>query len=429
MGVVADAAPTPNVQELTKATAYCLANVCCSGAADDSIGRLKQILRLIDTANLSTTTSLSVGIKSVLSFLNTNGTASSVLPSVSGIQRALLERAAAACDLRAHHRSDELVLSFAGDCTFGAVNSDYGDNRFPALYARSGQRNYPFALVEPWFVNDDLSTVNFECTLTNSVPTANKRWKFKGDGAYASIFPLGSVDLVGLANNHSFDYLQAGFNDTVENFKKAGVPSFYQNTPFISTIKGVQVVIIGDCTVVGENTTDIDGTPSRVLRQIKEYKRPDNLVIVVMHWGSELDTAPRAWQQTMGRSFIDAGADAVVGAHPHVLQGIELYKGRYIAYSLGNFAFGGNSLARHPETIILRLGFRLNGNYTFSNDLTVVPCLTTSGIKRNSKAILFNNYQPTPVFGIGADKIISILLQRSKVLKQGIHKINYLRLN
>ena len=195
-------------------------------------------------------------------------------------------------------------------------------------------------------------------------PTADKQWHFKGPARYASIFPAGSVEAVGLANNHSFDYLQAGFNDTVANFRKAHVPVFYQNVPSITTLRGVQTVIIGDCTVVGENTTVIDGAPERVLGEIRRYKRPGNIVVVMMHWGSELDTVPRPWQQAMGRKFIDAGADAVVAAHPHVLQGIERYKGRYIAYSLGNFAFGGNSLARIPDTFILRLRFRVAGGKT-----------------------------------------------------------------
>ena len=335
------------------------------------------------------------------------------------------DRAAAAHAAKASMKSDEIVLSFAGDCTFGTVNSDDSSIRFPALYRRSGLKDYPFALVQPWFVNDDLTVVNFECTLTNATKTANKQWKFKGDASYASIFPAGSVEVAGLANNHSFDYLQAGFNDTIANFKKAHVPVFYQNVPYITTIKGIETVLIGDCTVVGENTTLIDGTPKRVLSAIKRYKKPGNLVIVVMHWGSELDTVPRPWQQSMGRAFIDAGADAVVGAHPHVAQGIERYKGKYIVYSLGNFAFGGNSLAHNPETFILRLRFgRLNGITTVAG-AAIVPCLTTSSHERNKNGVLINNYQPQPVFGGQADKIADLIIHRSAGLEFGLKRITY----
>ena len=317
----------------------------------------------------------------------------------------------------------EILLSFAGDCTFGSVNGDSGGVRFPAVYRRSGQIDYPFHLVEPWFLHDDLTVVNFECTLTDASQTADKQWHFKGPARYASIFPAGSVEAVGLSNNHSMDYLQAGFKDTVRNIQNAQVPVFYQNTPYVTTLRGIQTVIIGDCTVVGENTTRIDGAPARVLGEIKRFKKPGNIVVVVMHWGSELAAVPFPWQQALGRQFIDAGADAVVGHHPHVLQGIERYKGKYIAYSLGNFAFGGNSLARNPETVILRLRFRVSSGKTSPAGASIVPCFTTSSLKRNPAGILWNNYQPKPVSGAAAAHVTALIIKRSADLKYGVRKL------
>lgn len=317
-----------------------------------------------------------------------------------------------------------VTLSFAGDCTFGTVNSDDSAFRFPAVYRRSHQRDYPFARVQPWFLNDDLTVVNFECTLTNAVKTAPKQWHFKGPAKYAAIFPAGSVEAVGLSNNHSHDYLDAGFRDTVANFGRAHVPVFYQNRPYVATLHGVQTVIIGDCTVVGENTTRLDGVEARVLREIKQYKKPGNIVIVVMHWGSELAPMPFGWQQTLGHRFIDAGADAVVGHHPHVVQGMERYHGKTIAYSLGNFAFGGNSLVRHPETFILRLRFHKSGGTVSVLPASVVPCWTTSSHVRNNTGILRNNYQPMPVFGKAAGAVTALVLRRSAVLQYGIKQIH-----
>ncbi len=324
-----------------------------------------------------------------------------------------------------------ITLSFAGDCTFGTVNGDDSAVRFPSVYRRSGLKNYPFYWVKPWFLHDDLTIVNFECTLTNAAKTAPKQWHFKGDAKYAAIFPAGSVEAVGLSNNHSHDYLEAGFKDTVANFQKAHVPVFYQNTPYVATRRGVQIVLIGDCTVVGENTTLIDGTPERVLRKIKQYKKPGNIVVVVMHWGTELAATPFKWQQALGHKFVDAGADAVVGHHPHVVQGIERYKGKYIAYSLGNFAFGGNSLVRFPETFILRLRFgksvgKIGGKVSVLG-ASIVPCLTTSSRSRNSAGVLRNNYQPVPVFGQAADAVAALVLKRSRGLKYGLKHLIYLR--
>lgn len=325
----------------------------------------------------------------------------------------------------AHRNSNEIVISFAGDCTFGTVNGDNSNRRFPSVYHRSGHKDYPFALVKPLFKNDDLTTVNFECTLTNASPTADKQWHFKGDASYAAIFKEASIDAVGLSNNHSFDYLQKGFDDTVHNFRHKHVGIYYKGTPYITKRKGVEIVLIGDCTVVGENTTVIDGAPKRVVDAIKRYKKPNNIVIVVMHWGSELDKSPCLWQQQLGRKFIDSGADAVVGHHPHVLQGIERYKGKYIAYSLGNFAFGGNSLARNPDTIILRLHFTVSRGTTHNKKAEIIPCLVTSSKQRKHENVLINNYQPIPVEGEEAKKIAGLVVKRSAALKYGIKKIDY----
>ena len=316
-----------------------------------------------------------------------------------------------------------VTLSFAGDCAFGAVNSDGGAGRFPSVFRQSHQSDYPFHLVKPYFLRDDLTIVNFECTLTDAKTTADKQWHFAGDPAYARIFPAGSVKAAGLSNNHSHDYLDAGFGDTVRSFAAARVPVFYQNHPYITTRRGVKVVIIGDCTVVGENTTRLNGVAARVLGEIKKYKTPNVIVIVVMHWGSELAPAPFPWQQAMGRTFIDAGADAVVGHHPHVVQGIERYRGKPIAYSLGNFAFGGNSLARFPETFLLRLKFRAVGGKIRPAGLSIVPCLTTSTQARNRAGVRRNNYQPQPLFGSAAAEVIALVLKRSGGLKYGVKSL------
>jgi poly-gamma-glutamate synthesis protein (capsule biosynthesis protein) len=317
----------------------------------------------------------------------------------------------------------DFTLDFAGDCTFGTVNGDGGPGRFPYVYSHSREKDYPFHRVHRWFDHDDLTVVNFECTLTDRVATADKQWHFKGPAGYASIFPAGGVDVVGLANNHSHDYLQRGFDDTVANFRRTRVPAFYQDHPYITTIKGVQVVLIGDCTVVGENTTVIDDVPNRVVSEIKRYKRPDNIVIIFIHWGSELDTTPRSWQQAMGRQFIDTGADSVIGAHPHVVQGIERYKGKYIAYSLGNFAFGGNSLAGHPETFILRLKCHAEHGQTAVTEASIVPCLITSTTATNDSGVLINNYQPHPLTGPAAARVTNLVQDRNAVLPGGLRSV------
>lgn len=254
----------------------CLNGLCDTGASGAALSETRGLAAQLDALPQTPSQGLSAVLKSVLAFRDRSGTgfAAPPIPSFPGLSRDLFRRAAAACDARGRRRQGEIVLTFAGDCTFGTVNGDDSGLRFPSVYRRSGRKDYPFDLMKPWFLNDDLTIVNFECTLTDAARTADKEWKFKGNARYAWIFPAGSVEAVGLSNNHSFDYLQAGFDDTVRNFRKAHVPVFYQNAPYVTTLQGVETILIGDCTVVGENTTVTDGVLGRVISEIKRYKKP-----------------------------------------------------------------------------------------------------------------------------------------------------------
>ncbi len=324
-------------------------------------------------------------------------------------------------------KSEDVVVSFAGDCTFGSINGSNSATGFLSVYSKSKSISYPFDDVKSWFINDDLTVVNFEGTLTDATKTADKQWLFKGPAGYAKIFPASSVEVADLSNNHSFDYLKQGFTDTIKAFQKQGVGVCSTDDPFVTRIKGTKVVVISDCSVVGENTTVTDGVAERVIRQIKKYKNTKSIVIVDMHWGSELDKIPTKWQQATGRMFIDAGADLVVGQHPHVLQGIELYKGKYIVYSLGNFAFGGNRSARYPETIIFRMRFSIDEKKIQNLSATIVPCYITSSQEKTSEGLLQNNFKPKPLFGTDAKNVINLILERSRQLNNGIKKndLNY----
>ncbi|HET6384047.1 MAG TPA: CapA family protein [Armatimonadota bacterium] len=429
--------PTPALATpLTPGTAlrqtlHRLHDLSNTGAADAAVSSARRLLQALESRPRERR--LAVLLTSVLRYLDagprdgSGGISPTLIAAVQTIPPDLVWRAAAACYERGRMRPDEVTLSFAGDCAFGMVNGDDSSIRFPSIYRRAGGGNYPFALVEPWFTTDDLTAVNFECTLTRAKETANKQWHFKGDGRYAGIFPRSSVEMVSLANNHSHDYLERGLQDTIAHFREAVEAVAYQEAPYLTTVKGIEVVVIADCTVVGENTTLIDDAPGRVVRQIKAYKKPGNIVIVFMHWGSELHTVPFDWQQRMGREFIDAGADAVVGAHPHVLQGIEQYKDKTIAYSLGNFAFGGNSMAPFPETFILRLRFRKHGGVTSPLPPSIVPCLISSSRGRNERGYLRNNYQPEPLFGAAADRVAALVVRRSARLEGGVKRISYFR--
>ena len=112
------------------------------------------------------------------------------------------------------------------------------------------------------------------------------------------------------------------------------------------------------------------------------------ITIVIFHWGNEKEEVPDSNQMTLGRLAIDEGADLVCGHHPHVLQGIEEYKGKNIVYSLGNFCFGGNSYPSDMDTMIFQQTFTVDKNGVKADNVTnVIPCSISSEYD-------YNNYQP-----------------------------------
>ena len=130
------------------------------------------------------------------------------------------------------------------------------------------------------------------------------------------------------------------------------------------------------------------------------------IVVVAFHWGTEKSDTPDETQVSLAHTAIDNGADLVVGHHPHVLQGIELYQGKYIAYSLGNFCFGGNSTPSDLDTMIFQTVFSVAKDGTVSSEVRIIPCSISS-------ADGWNNYQPTPAEGSEADRIMEKLNERS----------------
>lgn len=315
------------------------------------------------------------------------------------------------------------TASFAGDCTFGRINEFAEGYYFPAVYRKSGSLTWPFDGVKDIFSKDDLTVVNFECTLTDATDTAVKDWHFRGDAQYAEIFPASSVEAVLLSNNHSGDYLDRGLADTRKALSASGTAVVLQNEPLIRDINGLRVVVIGDCSIVGENTTRTDGVAERVIAQIKRYLGNDTVIIVDMHWGCERDLLPSEWQRQTARDFIDAGADLVVGQHPHVVQGIEEYNGRFIVYSLGNFAFGGNCLAKLPETFVFQMIFTVAVDGSRRYSAAVYPCLITSSQERDANGNLRNDFRPLRLYGDDADAVADMILQRSLPLENGITDI------
>jgi poly-gamma-glutamate synthesis protein (capsule biosynthesis protein) len=281
-----------------------------------------------------------------------------------------------------------VTLTFAGDCTLGTDQNFSYSASFPAYYDQNGAA-YFFQNVRDIFAADDLTVVNFEGTLTESTDRADKEWAFKGSRDYTEILTAGSVEAVNLANNHSSDYGPESFTDTQAALDAAEIAHFGFEDTLLLDVNGVQVGLMGMYTVYEDES---------YLQQLQDgiqtlQDQGAEIIVCSFHWGLERDYTPEADQVELAHAAIDAGATLVIGHHPHVLQGVEIYQGRYIVYSLGNFCFGGNSDPPDYDCMIFQQTFTVtDGVPAVDEDIQVIPCSVSSSSGSN-------NYQPTPATG------------------------------
>lgn len=277
------------------------------------------------------------------------------------------------------------LLTFAGDCTFGGtparVNADTG-----FLKVVGDNFDYPFQNVRQYFESDDYSLINLEQVLGDEGYAQDKKWTFRGPAKYTEVMTGSSVEGVTIANNHSSDFGNAGYEETKRILSEAGI-DYVESYSAITVVTDSELVIGIYAVDASLNAMDknkmVDG-----ITQLKESGV--DIVIAAFHWGYENQFQANAQQKEWGKAAIDAGALIVWGNHPHVLQPIEEYNGGIIYYSLGNFAFGGNSVPKDHDTALLQQEVIREPDGTVRlGELTIVPC-SVSSIKER------NNFQPTP---------------------------------
>lgn len=296
----------------------------------------------------------------------------------------------------------KITISAAGDCTLG-VDSRY-NSVFNQYYAKHGS-GYFFKKVKPIFAKDDLTIVNFEGTLTTSNNRAYKTYTFKGPAKYVNILKKGSVEVVNLANNHTMDFGTQGFNDTKNTLKKNKISYCIGNTIAYKKVKDVKIAFVGFNALNGVTEQQVKSTIQ------KAKKNKAKIIIASFHWGIEKEYYPNARQKTLGRAAINAGASLVLGHHPHRVQGIEKYKGRYIVYSLGNFSFGGHTNPDDKDALIFQQTFYVkNGKLQKKNDARIIPCSISS-------VSYTNNFQPKALTGSEKKRLIRKINRLSKGMK------------
>ena len=297
-----------------------------------------------------------------------------------------------------------LTLSVVGDCTLGTDETFDYDTSLNAYYENYGA-DYFLQNVKDIFSADDLTIANFEGTLTDSDEREDKTFAFKAPASYASILTGGSVEAVNTANNHSHDYGEQSFDDTLAALDDAGIVHFGYDETAVMDVKGIKVGLVG----IYELYDHLEREQQLKDNIAKVKADGAQLIVVIFHWGNETETVPDSNQTTLGRIAIDEGADLVCGHHPHVLQGIETYKGKNIVYSLGNFCFGGNSSPSDMDTMIYQQTFTIDADGIKKDNVTnIIPCSISSAAYDG-----YNNYQPTPAEGDEATRILGKINERS----------------
>ena len=299
-----------------------------------------------------------------------------------------------------------ITVSVVGDCTLGTDENFNYSRSLNAYYEKNGPA-YFLKNVKSIFEADDLTIANLEGTFTDLKSRADKTYAFKGPAEFVNILTSSSVEAVTLANNHSRDYGAQSLTDTRNTLDSAGVIHFGYDVTKVVDVKGVKVGLVGIYELI-----DHTGRAQQVRDNIAKVKSEGaDIVIVIFHWGIERNEVPNSHQTMLGRLAIDEGADLVCGHHPHVLQGIETYKGKNIVYSLGNFCFGGNSNPTDKDTMIFQQTFTVTKEGLNDDNVTnIIPCSLSS--EKNC-----NNYQPTPATGSEAERIMKKIKDRSASIK------------
>ena len=301
-----------------------------------------------------------------------------------------------------------ITVSMVGDCTLGTdVNFDQSTS-FDAFYQMKNDPGYFFQNVKDIFTADDLTVANMEGTLTTSNDRQQKTFAFKGNPSYTEILTQGGVEATNLANNHSHDYGDQSYEDTIQYLEAAGITTFGYDRTAVMDVKGIKVGLIGIYEL-----KDGLGRQQQVIDTIQEVKDQGAQVIIVsFHWGTEKSNIPDDIQKTLAHLAVDQGADLVVGHHPHVLQGIEKYQGKNIVYSLGNFCFGGNKNPSDKDTMIFQQTFTVENGKLAEDDVTnIIPCSLSSESG-------YNNYQPMVLEGSEKERVLQKIEDFSTAINQ-----------
>lgn len=276
-------------------------------------------------------------------------------------------------------------MTFAGDCMLATEMGYSGQGSFNQM-VKEKEPAYFLAGAADVFLQDDFTVVNLENVLTDRALAATEKdhdpaYWYRGPASNADVLTAGGVEMVSLDNNHTQDYGYAGEKDTQTAVENADVQWGNMNKTVYLEKNGYVIAVICHGLWYGGQENDI-------IRRIKSASEKSDYQVVFFHGGKMNTHTPEDWKITGCRKMADAGADLILGAHPHVLQREEIYKGVPIVYSLGNFCYGG---AARPEnrTILYTVDLKVDAGKLVEQTTEMIPYYVYTGSA--------NNYQPIPI--------------------------------
>ena len=278
--------------------------------------------------------------------------------------------------------SGVFLLTFAGNCTFGGDPYDTSSASFVNVVG--DDYGYPFRNVEVYFQNDEFTFLTLEGVLADSGNAAQSGSVFRGPSDYAKILSTGGVEMVSLANDHTDDFGNAGYDATKTALESENITYVEQNNYNIYTTKnGLKIGIYAVYSKLDR---------WNMQQAINKMNREGaDLIVVAFHWAEEASYAPNMIQINAAHTAVDNGADLVIGTNPQYLQGVEYYKHGLICYSLGNFSYGGSKWPKDMDSVIIQQEVIRDADGNISlGDAIFIPCSMNSSEGGN-------NFQPTPL--------------------------------
>jgi hypothetical protein len=317
----------------------------------------------------------------------------------------------------------DFVLSFAGDINF--------DENWATMKYYNTAENGIYDCISPELIElmkeADIMCLNNEFTYsTGGTPLKGKAYTFRAHPSRVEILKEMGVDIVSLANNHAYDYGPQSLIDTMATLKEAGIsyvgaghnideamePAYFEVDG--KTIAYVAASRAEKNKMTPQATMDSPGIlrcydTELFVETIKEAKINADYVIAYVHWGTEYSYELEEVQLSTGREYLDAGADIIIGAHPHILQGIEYYNGKPIVYSLGNYWFNNKDI----DTILLNIHF-YGDDTEESIELEIIPA-----IQSNTRTqIVTEESEKERIFSLLEDISINIEIDERGIVRE-----------